>query len=55
MELVPEQFKRFLPLPLTVITTVDASGIPNAAPYSCVMPHFRSLGESVARREEIDP
>ncbi len=41
MELEPEQFKRFLPLPVTVITTVDASGIPNAAPYSCVMPVLR--------------
>lgn len=38
MELSPEMFKRFLPLPVTVITTVDANGVPNAAPYSCVMP-----------------
>ena len=41
MELSPELFKRFLPLPVTVITTVDADNIPNAAPYSCVMPILR--------------
>jgi flavin reductase (DIM6/NTAB) family NADH-FMN oxidoreductase RutF len=43
MQLPPEMFKRFLPLPVTVITTVDAKGIPNAAPYSCVMPILRPL------------
>ncbi len=43
MELAPEHFKRFLPLPVTVITTVDAQGIPNGAPYSCVMPILRPL------------
>ena len=41
MELAPEMFKRFLPLPVTVITTIDAKGVPNAAPYSCVMPILR--------------
>ncbi len=43
MELKPEMFKRMLPLPVTVVTTVDASGIANAAPYSCVMPILRPL------------
>ncbi len=43
MELAPEMFKRFLPLPVTVITTVDGEGIPNGAPYSCVMPILRPL------------
>jgi flavin reductase (DIM6/NTAB) family NADH-FMN oxidoreductase RutF len=43
MELAPEMFKRFLPLPVTVITTIDLKGIPNAAPYSCVMPILRPL------------
>ncbi len=43
MELPPELFKRFLPLPVTVITTMDAQGIPNAAPYSSVMPILRPL------------
>ncbi len=43
MELAPEQFKRFFPLPVTVITTVDPQGTPNAAPYSCVMPILRPL------------
>jgi len=43
MELAPEMFKRFLPLPVTVITTMDLNGIPNAAPYSCVMPILRPL------------
>ncbi|MEJ5365930.1 MAG: flavin reductase family protein [Desulfosoma sp.] len=43
MELAPEMFKRFFPLPVTVITTVDAHGTPNAAPYSCVMPILRPL------------
>lgn len=43
MELAPEMFKRFLPLPVTVITTMDGNGIPNAAPYSCVMPILRPL------------
>uniref|UniRef100_A0A831ZJJ4 Flavin reductase family protein n=1 Tax=Desulfacinum infernum TaxID=35837 RepID=A0A831ZJJ4_9BACT len=43
MELAPEMFKRFFPLPVTVITTVDAQGTPNAAPYSCVMPILRPL------------
>jgi flavin reductase (DIM6/NTAB) family NADH-FMN oxidoreductase RutF len=43
MELAPELFKRFLPLPVTVITTIDGEGIPNGAPYSCVMPILRPL------------
>lgn len=43
MELNPEEFKRFLPLPVTLITTVDAKGIANGAPYSCVMPILRPL------------
>jgi len=43
MELAPELFKRFLPLPVTVITTVDGEGLPNAAPYSSVMPILRPL------------
>ena len=43
MELKPEMFKKLLPLPVTVITTIDARGIANAAPYSCVMPILRPL------------
>ena len=43
MDLKPEMFKKMLPLPVTVITTVDASGVVNAAPYSCVMPILRPL------------
>lgn len=43
MELKPEMFKRILPLPVTLITTVDKKGVPNAAPYSCVMPVLRPL------------
>lgn len=43
MELKPEQFKLFLPLPVTLITTVDESGVGNGAPYSCVMPILRPL------------
>ncbi len=43
MELRPDQFKVMLPLPVTVITTVNASGIVNAAPYGCVMPILRPL------------
>jgi flavin reductase (DIM6/NTAB) family NADH-FMN oxidoreductase RutF len=41
MELKPEMFKKMLPLPVTVITTLDANGIVNAAPYGCVMPILR--------------
>jgi flavin reductase (DIM6/NTAB) family NADH-FMN oxidoreductase RutF len=43
MELNPEQFKKFLPLPVTLITTVSAQGTVNGAPYSCVMPILRPL------------
>lgn len=43
MELRPDQFKIMLPLPVTVITTVDAKGVNNAAPYGCVMPILRPL------------
>ena len=43
MELKPEMFKRLLPIPVTLITTVDRNGIPNAAPYGCVMPILRPL------------
>jgi flavin reductase (DIM6/NTAB) family NADH-FMN oxidoreductase RutF len=43
MELDPRNFKRMLPLPVTVITTMDAKGIANAAPYGCVMPILRPL------------
>jgi flavin reductase (DIM6/NTAB) family NADH-FMN oxidoreductase RutF len=43
MELKPEMFKKMLPLPVTVITTIDAVGRANAAPYGCVMPILRPL------------
>ena len=43
MELEPKNFKKFLPLPLTLITTVDTENVPNAAPYACVMPILRPL------------
>ena len=43
MELPPEMFKRFLPLPMTLLTTIDNQNIVNAAPYSCVMPILRPL------------
>jgi len=43
MELRPDQFKLMLPLPVTVITTIDSKGIVNAAPYGCVMPILRPL------------
>jgi len=43
MELPPDRFKTFLPLPVTLITSVDARKIVNAAPYSCVMPILRPL------------
>lgn len=43
MELRPDKFKQLLPLPLTLITTCDAAGQTNAAPYSCVMPVLRPL------------
>lgn len=43
MELKPDAFKKLLPLPVTVITTIDAKGIVNAAPYGCVMPILRPL------------
>jgi len=43
MELKPQMFKKILPLPVTVITTVDGNGIINAAPYGCVMPILRPL------------
>jgi flavin reductase (DIM6/NTAB) family NADH-FMN oxidoreductase RutF len=43
MELPPDRFKRFLPLPVTLITTIDTEKIANAAPYSCVMPILRPL------------
>jgi len=43
MELRPDQFKQIMPLPVTVITTVDTAGIANAAPYGCVMPILRPL------------
>jgi flavin reductase (DIM6/NTAB) family NADH-FMN oxidoreductase RutF len=38
MELKSSQFKMFLPIPVTLITTVNALGEANGAPYSCVMP-----------------
>lgn len=41
MELKPEMFKKMLPLPVTLITTIDSNGVHNAAPYSCVMPILR--------------
>ena len=43
MELPPDRFKRFLPLPVTIVTTVDDQKVANAAPYSCVMPILRPL------------
>ncbi len=43
MELEPDKFKFFFPLPVTLITTVDAKGVHNGAPYGCVMPILRPL------------
>jgi len=43
MMLEPHDFKRLLPLPLTLITTIDADARANAAPYGCVMPILRPL------------
>ncbi len=43
MELTTDMFKKMLPLPVTVITTVNGEGISNAAPYGCVMPILRPL------------
>lgn len=58
MELTPERFKEMLSLPLTVITTVGEAGVPNAAPYGCVMPVPRPLGliamASHPRRDSFD-
>lgn len=39
----PKDFKQILPIPLTLITTIDNEGRPNAAPYGCVMPILRPL------------
>jgi len=37
MELKPQMFKKILPIPVTVITSVDREGRGNAAPYgSCL-------------------
>jgi len=41
MEIKPEDFKKLLPLPVTLITTISKNKIPNAAPYSCIMPILR--------------
>lgn len=43
MELKPNMFKKILPIPLTLITTIDSHGIINGAPYGCVMPILRPL------------
>lgn len=43
MDLRPDQFKLMLPLPVTIITTVDTRGVANAAPYGCIMPILRPL------------
>lgn len=43
MELKPEKFKKFFPLPVTLITTCNHDGVVNAAPYSCVMPVLKPL------------
>lgn len=43
MILDTRDFKRILPLPLTLITTVSKDGVPNAAPYGCVVPVLRPL------------
>ena len=38
MELEANEFQKLLTLPMAVITTKDAKGVDNAAPYGCVMP-----------------
>ncbi|MCK8826034.1 flavin reductase family protein [Fuchsiella alkaliacetigena] len=38
MELEANEFQNLLTLPMAVITTKDAKGVDNAAPYGCVMP-----------------
>lgn len=43
MELPPKMFKKILPMPLTLITTIDKHNVPNAAPYGCVMPILKPL------------
>ncbi|SJZ36168.1 flavin reductase family protein [Selenihalanaerobacter shriftii] len=43
MKLELNDFQNLLPVPLTVITTIDTDEIPNAAPYGCVMSVLKSL------------
>jgi len=43
VERFAEGFKRVMPVPVCLITTVDAGGRVNAAPYSCVTPILRPL------------
>jgi flavin reductase (DIM6/NTAB) family NADH-FMN oxidoreductase RutF len=43
MELKPKEFKNILPLTVTLITSCNAKGVPNAAPYSSIMPVLRPL------------
>jgi flavin reductase (DIM6/NTAB) family NADH-FMN oxidoreductase RutF len=43
MELEPKEFKNMFPLPVTLITSCNAEGVPNAAPYSSIMPVLRPL------------
>lgn len=43
MKLEPEKFKKLLPLPVTLITTINTEGSINAAPYSSLMPVLRPL------------
>lgn len=35
MELKPETFKKLLPMPVTVIATINANDVPDTAPWGC--------------------
>lgn len=39
----PFMREHFIPLPVTFISTISREGIPNIAPYSCIMPVLRPL------------
>ena len=43
MKIELNEFQRLLPLPMALITTTNAEGVANAAPYSCIMPVLRPL------------
>lgn len=58
MQFKPFMREGFMPLPVAFVSSISTGGIPNIAPYSCIMPVLRPLDliclASASKRDTLD-